>query len=373
MSTTVADQGHIERARLWLKTHDYRLTPGLEDIEIAGLLAAAEIEGEARHGIGANNPPAEARIDPEKLIDVASLPALLEAEYQPLLARGAELLEGAEVWLADHAVPAPDTWPKGKPWPAHYALRGPADNDTTSELLKQAATWAGGKADRKGNVPAGGEIDEARRTVKRAPWDACKAIDEWFNGKRARLREIWAIADEAQIEFKLKVEREERADRERLAAVAAAKAKQALEDARAAGGDDIAVEAAVDAEEAAARAQARAAAPIPDVTRSTSMAGVTSSLGTTWGWKMADKGALILAAAAPLVQRLLWTIPAIATNPELQKAITAALKLDDPASQVSLDLVMENGPNITAVVRSKTGRRHIAGLEIFEQHSVSRR
>lgn len=366
MSTTT-DQSHIARARLWLTAHAYKLTPGMEDIEIAGLLAATEIERDARHEIGGNFPPPDARINPERLIDVAALPMLLEANYQPLLERGTELQKSAEAWLIDHLVPRPANWPEGKAWPVKYAIRSEEDNGNTSDFLKQLADFAGGR------TLASGEVDETRQKVKKSVIDAGKSIDGWFNGKRARHREIGEIADVAQTAFLDEKRREQARERQRLADEAAERARLALEAAKVAKGADDAVEAAVHAQDVAEVAAVRAAAPVTDMVRSTSMGGTTTTLATNWTWKLVNKGAFILAAAAPLVQRLLWSIPAIATNPELQKAISAALKLDEPDAMVSLDLVMENGPALTQATRGKGGRRIIPGIEITDITRASRR
>lgn len=313
---------------------------------------------------GGNNPPVE--IDPEKLVDVAGLPALLEANYGALLTRSTQFAEALERWRATHLVPAPDDWPEGKAWPVRYAIKDDEDNKNTSDGLRILAGFAGGKS------ADSGEVNDARERVKKPLRDAGSAVDAFFNGLRSNLRAFVQVMQDCQtVYLKAQVEKERLAREIEARAAQEEAARKALE-ARQVGGTDEAVDAALAAQTAAEEATARATAAPKELVRSTSTIGTTTTLRTTYKAVLQNKAEFVLAAATPLALRRLFTIPAVAANPALQQAIAAALKVDEPAYLVPLEWVLPNDSAIGASVRGKDGRRAIAGFEIVKDVQAAR-
>lgn len=320
---------HMERAQAFMDLHD--IPPGAADAALAQLLVQVERDAIARFGVGANNPPPEARILPERLIDVDALPALLVANYGPLIERGKELDAGAARWVEQHAVPKPADWPETKPWPLQVVITDDADNNRTADFLRQIATYAGGRS------AASGEVDEARQKVKRAPFDACKVIDATFNSWRDPIRASAALMDNAQTAYLRKKADDERRDRERLAAIAAREAAAALEALKTSGGDDEAMATAIRAEETAIQAERAVEAPRADLVRSTSAAGTTTGLRANWTFRTLN---------------LLDLVKAVAEG----KAPIDFLTTSDSVIRASI----------------KAGRRECAGLEIFNDERAAR-
>lgn len=367
MSTTTATQPQIEMARSFLEARSFRLTPGIEDIELGELIAQAQADAIERHGIGGNNPPAEARIDPEKLVDVATLEALLQENYGPLLGRRNDALSMAREWMEDHRVPPPPDWPAGRQFPDRALIGDEDSNDRTAEFLKVIDGLCGVRT-RKG------EVEDTRRLVKTPPYEACKKIDEWFATQIKDLLPIVALADAAQTEYVLAKAEKVKREQQRLANEAAARSADLAAKAKALGGETEAVMDAIEAEEQAETAQRRVeTTTASQAARSVTASGVTVGVKANWKWRLVDRSQLILAAAGPMVQRLLWTIPTIAQSAELQAAIAKALHLNERAYQVPEDFVMEASSPIGAATRAATGRREIAGLEIWNDAKASRR
>ena len=313
----------------------------------------------AEPGAGHNNPP----VTPENLIDVDALPALLAENYGLLVGRQGELQAAVERWKALHLIPRRDDWPEGKAWPTLYKITAEADSNRTSDFLRHIAAFAGGR------TPSSGEVDEARQKVKRAPWDACKVIDAWFNDLRGSLRADMELIDKAQTLFLQEKQAAEHRERHRVSEAAAEAARQAQAAAMAAKGADEETAAAIIAEEQAAVAQRRAAAPPQDMVRSTSQGGTTTTLRSNWKWQLTSKTDLLLSAAGPAVFMALLDIPEIAGDPKLQRKIRDKLVSDNP---VPLDWITTADSQITAALRSASGRRQVPGLEIFDDARAAR-
>lgn len=287
----------------------------------------AEIEDAARRGIGGNQPP----ILPEKLIDVDALPALLAENYGPLQERGKELLAAQVRWMESHIVSPPADWPNGKPWPIQYSIDSDVDLKQTSDFLAQLAAFAGGKN------PASGEVDEARQKVKRAPFDACKVIDSWFNGLREDIRIAADKIAGAQSAYLIRKAEAERRERQRIAEIEEANARAALEEARRQNGADEATAAAIRAEEDAERARRAADAAV--AIKMTSVGGVTTSLRTVWKWELAS-------------------------ITELAKAVAEG--------KAPPQFLQPNESVIGAAVRGKGGLRECPGLRIYDEATAAR-
>lgn len=297
---------------------------------IARALAQAEARG-ARTGIGGNAPPAE--LLPEKLIDPDLLVPLFEANYAPLMQRGAELSAAIERWKALHMVPKPADWPEGKAWPARFAIPDDADNGKTSNFVRLLTSFAGGKS------AASGEVNEAREKVKAPVIAAGKTIDGWFGTLRDGIRADMLLMDRAQIDYLQAVARREQEKRDQEAAAALELANRKAEEARLAGGADDAVQQAVVAEEQAEAAVKAAEAPVTDMTRQRTAEGTTTSLGGKWVAKVVDLMALVKAVAA-------GTAP--------------------------LMFVTSNDSVIGAAVRPANGMRECPGLEISQEAKLNR-
>lgn len=286
---------------------------------------------------GHNNPPSP--IDPEKLIDPDALPALLEENYPALIERGKELQAAIERWKGLFLLPRPEGWPAGKAWPEQYALPDDAANNKTSDFLRQLGSFAGGPLDSQSRPPARGEVNEAREKVKRAPFDACRVIDGWFNGLRADICAAASVMDRAQTVYLRKKVEDERIERERLAAVEAERARQAAEEAKASGGDEEKVVEAIRAEETADNAARAAQAPRADLARSTSAAGTTTGLRSNWTVEVVDLAALIKAVAE---------------------------------GKAPSNFLMENMSVMKATVKAEKGARQYPGLRVIDDAKASR-
>lgn len=281
MSDTFTE-GHLERARNFL---DHAGVPaGTVDTDLAQLLAT--IEQEARHAPGANNPPSP--IDPERLIDVAALPGLMATNYIPLFSRKEELTTEAEKWRATHLVPPPANHPEGKPWPEQYRIKGDADNDDASDHYRFIQAYAGPK----------GEVEDVRKAVKLAPWEACKEIDRIFGLLRNPFEAHLETVTEAQNRFIREKAEVARIERDRLAEIERQAAADALAAASAPTAGEAEMQAAFRAEERAAETAARAAEPVRELVRSTSALGTTTTAKGTWSWELdGDDGLLTLIKA----------------------------------------------------------------------------
>lgn len=320
---------HLTLAQNFLDHHG--VPPGAADEALAQLLGEVELSAVSRMGIGGNSPPAEARILPERLIDVDALPALLSANYGPLIERGRELEAGAERWIAQHAVPAPEGWPAGKPWPVQVIITDDADNNWTADFLRQIATYAGGRS------AASGEVDEVRQKIKRAPFDACKVIDATCNGWREPIRAHAVLMDNAQTAYLRKKADDARREAQRLADIKAAEAAAALAALQTSGGDEEAMAHAIRTEEAAVVAERHAEAPRTELARTTSAHGTTISLRANWTFRVSDFAALVKAVAE---------------------------------GKAPIDFLTTNDSVIRATI--KAGRRECAGLEIINDERAAR-
>lgn len=239
--------------------------------------------------IGHNNPPAP--ITPETLVNLETLPQLLADNYGPLAARGAQLAADMGAWIEAHRELPPAGWDASRPYPFRLTIADDADNLRSADFFNLIAAWSGGKTE------GSGEVDEARKKVKFSPFQACKAIDGFFNGMRADLRASLLAGFQAQDRYINDKIIYERRERERVAALERQRADQALAEARRQRASDEAVNDAMRAEAVAEVAEIAAAAPITNLARSTSMGGVTVSAKTTWTWEVTDLLALVKAVA----------------------------------------------------------------------------
>jgi hypothetical protein len=245
-----------------------------------------------------NNPPAP--ITPETLVNLETLPKLLADNYGPLAARGAQLADDMAAWIDAHRQLPPADWDASRPFPLRLSIADEADNLRSADFFNMIAAWAGGKTE------GSGEVDEARKKVKFTPFQACKAIDGFFNGMRADLRASLLAGFQAQDRYINDKIIAERRERERVAALERQAADRALAEARRQRMADEATNDAVRAEAAAEAAQVAAAAPITNLARSTSMGGVTVSAKTTWTWEVTDKRALMKAIAEGRAPETFW-------------------------------------------------------------------
>jgi len=267
-------------------------------------------------GLGHNNPPEPtleerlAGIDPTNLlvIKLDDMPALFAAQYPGLVDRSAEFVAGVARWRE-----------------AHDEGRKPIANDEENAALSD---WMRQMADFAGTT---GEVEEARKAVKRSIFEAGKIIDAWFRGLADPI--IAAVGPSrgapigtlqyAQTAYLLAKEARERAERERLAAEAQAEADRQAKIARDLAEQEAARAAALaekgidhdTAQEVAERqtdraysdasiamdtAHAAAAAttvPAQDLVRQRSQLGTTTSLQKTWEAEVTDMRALARAVA----------------------------------------------------------------------------
>ena len=278
-------------------------------------------------GAGHNLPP----IDPEKLVDAESLPAILEANYGPLIRRSAEIEAACDRWMQMFLAPRPADWPEGKSWPEMHDLSDDQENTKTADFLRQIAAFAGGR------TPSSGEVYDARRAVTDPLQRASKVASAWFDALRDRIREAAGKMDDAQTRYLLRKAKEAQREHERIAEVARVEAGVALKAAREAHGADDETAAAIQAAEAAERAERSAAAPMTDLVRTTSAGGTTTTLRTVWKFRVTDIAALVKAAAE---------------------------------GKVAAEFLTVNEPMILASIRG--GRRECPGLEIYSESSASR-
>lgn len=251
---------------------------------------------ETAPGIGHNAPPEPTKaerlalIDPERLIvcDVADLPELFALQYPALFERSAELLAGIKRWKEAHkngAVPIADD----------------AENNALSDYMVQLRGFAGDD----------GEVEEARKRVKKAVFEAGKVIDAVFGGLRQEIMAAHGPAKHAlvgtlsyaQTQYLIRKEAQARADRERIAEEARLEsvriAQEAVKIAQTGTDDEAseAVEKALGAEQTAQTMAQDAAAPARDLVRSRSALGTTTSLTGTWDFELQDIKALCAAIA----------------------------------------------------------------------------
>lgn len=273
---------HLNRARQFMTE---RRWSGHSD-ELAALIADIERET-LRSAPGANNPP----LLPEKLVDPDVIAPLLQENYPALIKRSADLIAAAERWRQGHAEPAPEGWPEGKPFPARLRILDEADNQRTSDFLRQIDAFAGGKN------PASGLVNEAREKVKKPLDDAAKVAHAWFNGLRDSLREFRLAVDGVQTAYL----REKAALAQQQRDEEAKQARDAAEVARlkalAEEGEERAVTEAARTAEIADRATQAAAAPRTEMARSTSTGGTTTTLRSNWTHQVTDLMALVKAVA----------------------------------------------------------------------------
>lgn len=276
---------HYELAQNFLDHHGVLACAA--DAALAQLFVEIEQKAIGRFGVGGNNPPPI----PEKLVDVDALPAMMDANYRPLIKRAAELQNDVDRWIKDHLVPPPAEWPAGKPWPVQYAIKGEADNDFTSDLWKHLAEYAGGKTD------TSGEVYEARTKITKPLRAAAEFVIKWTDNLRAPARNAMHLMDCAQKAYIQAKEEARRREAKRLADLAAEEARLAQQVAIDTAGDDEAVADAVQADARAAEAAKWADAPRTDMTRSTSALGTTTSARTNWVFEVTDIKALAKAVA----------------------------------------------------------------------------
>lgn len=253
-------------------------------------------------GIGHNQPPEP--IDPENLIDVEALPGLLAANYAALETRKAELLGLAAEWQKQHV------GERG------LAIRDDADQAATSDVVAQLDTFLKNET---------GDVDAARRRVKKGPWEAGQRIDAFFKALSepvASLRVAIASAQDAYTRAQVARARQqaaEEAERRRLEQEALKPKSSGLFN--------------FDDEEPAPRIE-------PEPVRVSSDLGTTTFARGTWKAELTDLKALA----------------------------QAVLDGKQPAS-----FIMPNWPVINASVKGKQGIRECPGLRIFQEHTTGRR
>lgn len=254
-----------------------------------------DYNADTRLGIGGNHPPEPTKdeqllaIDPEQLLvcDVADLATLFALQYPALVERSAELQDGIERWRAAHKDGA-------------LPLADDTENNALSDFMRQLRDFAGDD----------GEVETARKKVKRAIFDAGKIIDAWFGDLRTPIMVAHGPARHAmvgtlqyaQTAYLVAKEAAARAERERIAREAAdAARKQADEAARLAGEGanaaavDASIGVALVAEERAAAMTEDAQVSAADLVRSRSALGTTTSLQGTWDFAVTDLKALCAA------------------------------------------------------------------------------
>lgn len=268
---------------------------------------------------GHNHPPP----DPEALIDVAGLPAMLAENYPALTERRAELQAMLYDWQREHTKAGTrDT----------LEIGDDADLGAASDMLAQIDTFT---KDRDG------EVEAARQRVKRAPYDACKAIDGYFGGLRAQLlegKDRVVAAQRAYLRAKAareEIERQQEADRLRREAEAAIAAA-----AKPTASDEEFTDALV-AEETAKEAEVIAAAPAHRAVGVHSALGTHTGLRSNWTYRVTDIKALAIAVA----------------------------KGEQPGNFLAV-----NDGVVKAMVRAKVSPlRQCPGLEIYDDQQVARR
>jgi hypothetical protein len=295
---------------------------------------------------GGNNPPFDPlQVDPEKLIALTpdEISALLEANYRGLADRRDEFLAGVERWMAQHRIGP------------RIVINDDADNDRTSEFLRQLGTFAGPK----------GEAQSAFEKVKGPIFAAGKVVDGWKHGligqlgdkisaidavqtvylrekaaREKRLRDEQAKAERDAAEKREKEARDAIAKEEEMKRALAARAVTMAQVEKATAKADEAIAEAQVASERADIVEASAQAPLKDLVRSRSALGTTTTLRTTWDFRVTNMRDLCRAIA------------------------------DGRAPE---DFVITNDPVIKAAIRGDKGRRDCPGLDIFENFSASRR
>lgn len=278
---------HLERARDFVAGNGW---PGHVD-ELAALIASVEADA-LRLAPGSNNPPEP--IDPEKLIDPDALPPILAEKYAPLVKRSTDLLAAVERWKNLHTETPPGSTTPGFLGDKHVPrlrILDEADNQKTSDFMRQIAAFAGGVA-----APSGA-VNEQREKVKKPVLDSGKVIDAWFNALRDDLRTFSADVGRLQTTFLRDKAAAEQRKRDEEARQAEEAAQAALKNAIASDGDDHAVAEAVRTTEIAARAEMAAAAPRTEMARSTSTFGTTTSLRANWTFRVVSMMDLVKAVA----------------------------------------------------------------------------
>jgi hypothetical protein len=299
-------------------------------------------------GLGDNHPPAEdalemrlAAIDPTKLTVVAvdEVAPLLDLQYPGLKARFAELMGGIDRWTILH----------------QNGIADDADLNKTSTFMRQIAGF--GIGDKS-------ELRTAHGPVKGPIHALGKAVDAWFGNLADPLKQATEAMNRAStVYLRQKADRERRAREEESARAqreaneraraarealeaeqkAAALARQGEVDAAAVVAAtekaDAALAHAQEAEEKAAMVQEQASASVADLVRQRSASGVTTTLATSWTYRVEDMKALCAAVAA-------GTVP--------------------------VSFVMVNDAVVKASIRGKAGLREIAGLVIEEDFKARR-
>lgn len=262
-------------------------------------------------------PPGDNRLkslDPEKLLvlDVAEIDPLLSLQYAALAQRTRELEARAGEWLDEHL----------------NGIRDDNDNSKLTDLFSQVRDHATG------------EIEAARQKVKSDPLAAARAIDGYFNRQRQPLETWLQTAAKVQKEYMRAKLARERREREAHAEAAQREAEHAIAAARKANTPD-AIEKAIEAEQAAEAANENATASVPDLTRTYSTLGSTTSASRTWAYELTDMVALCRAVG------------------EGKAPVTFVLPADSA---------------IKSAIRQKHGAiRECPGLHIFEDITVRRR
>lgn len=263
-------------------------------------------------GMGHNQPPAT--IDPENLIDYEGIPALLAANYAALATRRDELVALGVEWQNSHAG---DRGPE---------ISSDEDQASTTDIVAQLDTFIRNET---------GDVDAARRRVKRGPYEAGLRIDAFFKALSAPVGAIRAAMASAQDAYtRAKVAEARR--------IAAAEAQRRLE------------------EEAEQRRLAQAAKP------------ESSGLFDFDDAPPPAIAPILPATPAPLTSDIGTTTFARGTwKAELTDIKALAQAVIDgkaPASFLAL-----NEPVVNASVRGKNGIRECPGLRIYQDIKTGRR
>ena len=259
-------------------------------------------------------------IDPEKLllVEPEEIAPLLELQYTGLAERAKELNLRAAIWLDTHMAS-----------PGIYEVKDEADNNRLTDLYRQIKDHAG----------VDGEVDTARKKVKLGPFRAIQAIDAHFGNLRTDLVYWMETVTKAQQDFMRREMQRKTREREEAAQKAREDAARLIAEARKTQ-DEATIEKAIEADDRAALAEERAAAPMADITRTRSTLGNTTSGSLTWTFEVTDLKALCAAVAK---------------------------------GEAPVTFIQANESAIRAAVRPKNGMRDIPGVRIFEDVKLNRR
>lgn len=287
-------------------------------------------EQQDQPGWPSNNPPADEenpllKINPEKLVVVDSVAAVMELHYKHLTDRADELLSGINGWITDHTA-APARGAK----PTKPSVGDEQDLNDTTDRVNQVKDFLKD------------EVEVARKKVKKPIDLAVSDIQDFFaEGLTKRLKHaLTPIVDAQSLALIAKEEQE----RKRLRQEAWEKAQEAnrlaLQSARATG--VVARESLLDRagkiEDEAERLLRASEGSVADLSRiRTDMQQVTG-LRSTWKFEVTNLIELLMAIVAG------------------RQDLLACVKIDEVC--------------VNSLIKGKDGVRAIPGLHIFEEKTA---